>query len=87
MPGNRPSNTLVLEKVTPRTLGALIALYEHKVFAQSVIWEINAFDQWGVELGKKICSDIYKVINGDDAGEEFDASTLALVELYKATSG
>ncbi len=86
MPGNRPSNTLVFDQVTPRTLGALIALYEHKVFTQSVIWEINAFDQWGVELGKKICSDIYQVINGDNAGEEFDASTLALVELYKAGS-
>lgn len=85
MPGNRPSNTLVLEKVTPRTLGALIALYEHKVFVQSVIWEINAFDQWGVELGKKICSDIYQVITGDERGEEFDPSTLGLVALYKAT--
>ena len=83
MPGNRPSNTLVLDQVTPQTLGALIALYEHKVFVQSVIWEINAFDQWGVELGKKICSDIYQVIRGEKQGEEFDPSTLTLVAMYK----
>jgi len=87
MPGNRPSNMLVLEQVTPHSLGALIALYEHKVFVQSVIWEINAFDQWGVELGKKIATDIYNVITGADQGEAFDPSTLGLVARYKASMG
>ena len=53
-PGNRPTTTILLDALTPEALGALIALYEHKVFAQSVIWGINAFDQWGVELGKKL---------------------------------
>ena len=51
-PGNRPSTTILLDKLDARTLGSLIALYEHKVFVQSVVWDINAFDQWGVELGK-----------------------------------
>jgi glucose-6-phosphate isomerase len=51
-PGNRPSNTILMDALTPSTLGALIALYEHKVFVQGVIWGINSFDQWGVELGK-----------------------------------
>ena len=57
-PGNRPSSTLLLDELTPHVLGALIALYEHKVFAQSVIWGINPFDQWGVELGKKLADRI-----------------------------
>ena len=57
-PGNRPSSTLLLDALTPRVLGALIALYEHKVFTQSVIWGVNAFDQWGVELGKKLADRI-----------------------------
>ena len=54
MPGNRPSNTIVLDQVTPESLGALIALYEHKIYCQAVIWKINPFDQWGVELGKEL---------------------------------
>jgi glucose-6-phosphate isomerase len=52
--GNRPSNTILMDRVTPRTLGALIALYEHKIFVQGIVWGINSFDQWGVELGKKL---------------------------------
>lgn len=58
LPGNRPSNLLFMDKITPRTLGALIALYEHKTYTQSVIWEVNSFDQWGVELGKQLLPDI-----------------------------
>jgi glucose-6-phosphate isomerase len=61
-PGNRPSSTLLYRALTPRTLGRLIALYEHKVFVQSVIWDINAFDQWGVELGKELCSRLAPVV-------------------------
>jgi glucose-6-phosphate isomerase len=77
-PGNRPSNTLLLPDLSPRSLGALIALYEHKVFVQSVIWGINAFDQWGVELGKQIATRIAAELAGGDAGEH-DASTLGLI--------
>ena len=56
--GNRPGSLILFQRLDPRTLGALIALYEHKVFVQSVVWGINAFDQWGVELGKKLCEGI-----------------------------
>ncbi|BAL25018.1 glucose-6-phosphate isomerase [Azoarcus sp. KH32C] len=77
-PGNRPSNTLLLPDLSPRSLGALIALYEHKVFVQSVIWGINAFDQWGVELGKQIASRIAAELAGDQTSAH-DASTLGLI--------
>lgn len=83
MPGNRPSNTLVIDKLDPYSLGALVALYEHKVYVQSIVWEINAFDQWGVELGKKLCSEIVNVINGEQGEEAFDASTQALIAMFK----
>ncbi len=79
-PGNRPSNTLLLPDLSPASLGALIALYEHKVFVQSVIWGINAFDQWGVELGKQIASRIGDELAGGAAGEH-DASTRGLIAL------
>jgi glucose-6-phosphate isomerase len=64
-PGNRPSNTILLERLTPSSLGQLIALYEHKVFVEGVIWGINSFDQYGVELGKRLASDVSEVISGD----------------------
>jgi glucose-6-phosphate isomerase len=67
--GNRPVSLLAFESLDPRTLGRLIALYEHKVFAQSVLWGINAFDQWGVELGKRLCADLLPAVNGDRAAE------------------
>ncbi|BFM09948.1 glucose-6-phosphate isomerase [Simiduia litorea] len=86
MPGNRPSNTLVVESLNPKTLGALIALYEHKVFVQSVIWGINAFDQWGVELGKQLCSEIHPALVSSAAAESFDPSTNALMALYKSVN-
>lgn len=63
IPGNRPSTIITMESLTPASLGALIALYEHKVFCQSIIWNINAFDQWGVELGKNISTDIYQALS------------------------
>ena len=81
--GNVPSNTLVLKQVTPRTLGSLIALYEHKVFVQGIIWQINSFDQWGVELGKKLATKLIPVLQGDDINEELDSSTKKLIDLYK----
>lgn len=79
IPGNRPSNTLLLAKLTPESLGALTALYEHKVYAQSVLLQINAFDQWGVELGKILSTDIYKAITANASCTTFDASTNALI--------
>jgi glucose-6-phosphate isomerase len=78
-PGNRPSNTIVLPKVTPASLGALIALYEHKVFVQGAIWDINSFDQWGVELGKQLASRILNDLRAGQAGAEQDASTSGLL--------
>ncbi|MDN3638098.1 glucose-6-phosphate isomerase [Simiduia curdlanivorans] len=86
MPGNRPSNTLVVNSLNPETLGALIALYEHKVFVQSVIWGINAFDQWGVELGKQLCSEIHPALVTQADIEKFDPSTNALIALYKSAN-
>jgi glucose-6-phosphate isomerase len=67
--GNRPSNLLLFARLDPSTLGALIALYEHKVFTQSVIWGINAFDQWGVELGKKLATSIAPLVTGQGEAE------------------
>jgi glucose-6-phosphate isomerase len=82
VPGNKPTNTLTMEKVTPETLGALIALYEHKVYTESVIWDINAFDQWGVELGKVLSEDVYAAMTHETPGD-IDGSTAGLVEYYK----
>jgi len=86
MPGNRPSNMIIVEHLTPETLGALIALYEHKVYVQSVIWDINAFDQWGVESGKTISNRIYDRLVRDESDATFDASTEALIKLYRETT-
>lgn len=84
IPGNRPSNTLVLERVSPRNLGALIALYEHKVFVQSVIWGTNAFDQWGVELGKVLGHEVYQqLIGSHSAAAELDPSTQGLIQFFR----
>ncbi|EIC21919.1 glucose-6-phosphate isomerase [Thiorhodovibrio frisius] len=81
--GNRPTNTLFVEEVTPRTLGALIALYEHKIFCQGVIWGINSFDQWGVELGKQLATVILKELEeGRVMAEHHDGSTRALLDYY-----
>ena len=77
-PGNRPSTTLVLDRLTPETLGGLIALYEHRVWTSGAIWGIDSFDQWGVELGKALCGDLLpRLVSGDTAG--LDASTAALL--------
>ncbi len=77
-PGNRPSTTLLLDELTPHTLGSLIALYEHRVFVSGALWGINSFDQWGVELGKALCSELLpRLASGDTTG--LDASTATLV--------
>jgi glucose-6-phosphate isomerase len=82
--GNRPTTSIVVQKVTPRTLGALIALYEHKIFVQGIVWNINSFDQWGVELGKQLASKILPELAGDAPVTSHDASTNGLINYYKA---
>ena len=82
MPGNRPSNTLLMNALTPTSLGALIALYEHKTFFTSVIWDINPFDQWGVELGKQLGKEILAALEGEHKCR-FDPSTDALIALVR----
>jgi len=82
--GNRPSSTLLAERLTPATLGSLVALYEHSVFTQGVIWDINSFDQWGVELGKVLAKRIAAELESDDEPElTHDSSTNALIHLYR----
>ena len=81
-PGNRPSNTILLDKLTPATLGALIALYEHKVFVQGIVWDLNSFDQWGVELGKVLAKTIEQELTGKIEGAH-DSSTAGLIALAK----
>jgi glucose-6-phosphate isomerase len=76
--GNRPSSLILMERLTPRTLGALIALYEHKTFVEGVIWEVNSFDQWGVELGKSLAKRILRELEGG-APLTHDPSTTALI--------
>jgi len=83
IPGNRPSNTLVVERISPRRLGALVAMYEHKVFVQSVIWGINAFDQWGVELGKELGKGVYNRLVGSEETPAEDASTQGLINYFR----
>ncbi len=83
-PGNRPTNTLLYRKLTPRALGRLIALYEHKVFAQSALWNVNAYDQWGVELGKQLAKVILPELTGNAPGNH-DASTAALIRRLRGS--
>ncbi|WP_163938255.1 glucose-6-phosphate isomerase [Paraferrimonas sp. SM1919] len=83
MPGNKPSNTILMDKLTPATLGSLIALYEHKTFVQGVIWDINSFDQWGVELGKSLGNEILDRLVSEKPKANLDSSSNALVELFR----
>jgi len=82
--GNRPTNSILFQKLDPKTLGALIALYEHKIFVQGVIWNINSFDQWGVELGKVLAKAILNELDGDEPVTSHDVSTNGLINAYKA---
>ncbi|HKB83528.1 MAG TPA: glucose-6-phosphate isomerase [Burkholderiales bacterium] len=79
-PGNRPSNTIVLRQLDPRSLGALIALYEHKVFVQGAIWNVNSFDQWGVELGKQLAGGVLEDLRAGQPGSGHDPSTKRLIQ-------
>ena len=83
-PGNRPSNTLLVKEIDPFTLGSLIAMYEHKIFVQGVIWNVFSFDQWGVELGKVLAKKILPELEGEGSVESHDASTNGLINAFKA---
>ncbi len=82
--GNRPTNSILFRKLTPRTLGSLIAMYEHKIFVQGIIWNIYSFDQWGVELGKELAKKILPELEGDREITAHDASTNGLINAFKA---
>lgn len=84
--GNRPSNMLLIDELTPYNLGLLMALYEHKIFVQSVIWDLNAFDQWGVEYGKVLAKNILRELDGSGTAAH-DSSTAALIAHYRKVSG
>jgi glucose-6-phosphate isomerase len=82
--GNRPTTSIMVQKITPRTLGSLIALYEHKIFVQGIVWNIYSFDQWGVELGKQLAQKILPELAGDAPVTSHDGSTNGLINRYKA---
>ena len=81
--GNKPTNSIMVSQITPRTLGRLVALYEHKIFTQGVIWNINSFDQWGVELGKQLATAILPELDGSEEVNSHDSSTNGLINYYK----
>ena len=81
--GNKPSNSIMFKQLTPRTLGSLIAMYEHKIFAQGVIWNIFSFDQWGVELGKILANKILPELASADEIASHDSSTNGLINYFK----
>jgi glucose-6-phosphate isomerase len=81
--GNRPTNSFLVKKITPYLLGQLIALYEHKIFVQGVIWNIYSFDQWGVELGKQLANKILPELQEDQKIQSHDSSTNGLINVYK----
>ena len=86
MKGNTPSNTILMERLDPHSLGALLALYEHKIFVQGVLWQVNSYDQWGVELGKQLGNEVLSVMAkpmADIESEKLSSSTLALIRRYK----
>ena len=81
--GNKPTNSIFVKKLSPKVLGSLVAMYEHKIFTQSIIWNVNAFDQWGVELGKQLAKVILPELNNKDKVESHDSSTNGLINFYK----
>jgi len=86
-PGNRPTTSIVFDKLTPRTLGMLVAMYEHKIFCQGIVWDIFSFDQWGVELGKQLAKKIEPELESKGLVSSHDASTNALINRYKKHVG
>jgi glucose-6-phosphate isomerase len=85
--GNRPTNTLLCDKLTPETLGALVALYEHKVFVQGIIYDIFSFDQWGVQLGKVLAKGVLDELTAEKQTMKLDASTNQLIARYRKAVG
>jgi glucose-6-phosphate isomerase len=86
--GNRPTSTILAEQLTPHSLGALVALYEHSVFTQGAIWHIDSFDQWGVELGKQLARKVIPELQGETAPKfDHDDSTNTLIRRYRAARG
>ena len=83
--GNKPTNTLLINKLSPESLGSLVAMYEHKIFVQGVIWNIFSYDQWGVELGKQLASKVLKEINENKISNH-DSSTSSLLKNYLSNS-
>ena len=81
--GNRPTNSILFKRLTPYVLGQLVAMYEHKIFTQGVIWNIFSFDQWGVELGKQLAGRILPELAGDEPISSHDSSTNGLINAYK----
>jgi glucose-6-phosphate isomerase len=82
--GNRPTNSILVKEIDPHTLGSLLAMYEHKIFVQGVIWNVFSFDQWGVELGKVLAKNILPELENDDPIDSHDPSTNGLINAYKA---
>ncbi|MDH2917452.1 MAG: glucose-6-phosphate isomerase [Gallionella sp.] len=82
--GNKPTNSIMFDQLTPRTLGRLVALYEHKIFVQGIIWNLNSYDQWGVELGKQLAAHIQPELRGSETVASHDASTNGLINYYKS---
>jgi glucose-6-phosphate isomerase len=81
--GNKPTNSILVKQLTPETLGSLIAMYEHKIFVQGVIWNIFSFDQWGVELGKKLANKILPELANNEEIHSHDSSTNGLINTFK----
>jgi len=81
--GNRPTTTIMLDKLTPANLGKLVALYEHKIFTQGIIWNIFSFDQWGVQLGKAMANNILPELSSGSNNSEHDSSTNNLIKYFK----
>jgi glucose-6-phosphate isomerase len=82
--GNRPTNSLLVKQITPKTLGGLIAMYEHKIFVQGVIWNVYSYDQWGVELGKQLANSILPELENNEKIHSHDSSTNGLINQFKA---
>jgi len=80
--GNKPTNSIIFDKLDPRTIGAIIAMYEHKVFVQGIIWNINSFDQWGVEYGKVLANEIHETLLDRELPDDYDCSTNGLIRYY-----
>ncbi|MEB8433460.1 glucose-6-phosphate isomerase [Cocleimonas sp. KMM 6892] len=84
--GNQPSNSIVIKKLTPKALGSLLAMYEHKIFVQGIVWNLNSYDQWGVELGKKLAKNILEELEDGENLYEHDSSTLGLLDWFRKNS-